>query len=235
MVKKILIADDDRAIAELIADALSDEGFSAFCVHDGEECIRAVENAAENGEEFSLIILDVMMPGTDGLEVCRKIRDVVSCPIIFVSAKNRTLDTLVGLGMGADDYISKPFALDELTARVKAHVRRDERARAVKQSEVIKVGSIELNKDTFKVTKNGEKISLSSREFQLLCYFMENEGKTLSKENIFSAVWGVEYGDIGTVAVNIKNLRNKIDIENRYILTVWGAGYKFVDPAGEDI
>lgn len=229
--KKVLIADDDREIAELISDALTDEGFETYIVGDGDECIRNVMRSVDEKDEYSLIILDVMMPKTDGLEVCRKIRDTVSCPIIFVSAKNRTLDTLMGLGMGADDYISKPFSLDILTAKVKAHVRREERNKTTRQSEIIKAGEIELDRDSMTVTKNGVKIPLSSREFQLLCYFMENEGKTLSKENIFSAVWGVEYGDIGTVAVNIKNLRSKLDEDGRYIKTVWGAGYKFVSPA----
>ncbi|MBQ1846567.1 MAG: response regulator, partial [Clostridia bacterium] len=120
---KILIADDDRSIAELISDALTDEGFETEIVSDGDEALRRV-----SGGTYSLILLDIMMPNTDGLEVCRRIRDSVSCPIIFVSAKNRTIDTLLGLGMGADDYIAKPFVLDELVARVKAHIRRDNRS-----------------------------------------------------------------------------------------------------------
>lgn len=222
---RILIADDDRSIAELISDALTDEGFETEIVSDGDEVLRRV-----HGGSYSLILLDIMMPNTDGLEVCRRIRDAVSCPIIFVSAKNRTIDTLLGLGMGADDYIAKPFVLDELVARVKAHIRRDNRSGAQTASNVLRSGEIEIRKDTYEAYKNGERVALSTREFQLLQFLMENEGKVLSRDQIFNAVWGQGYGDVGTVAVNIKNLRNKIDIEGKYIKTVWGVGYRFSPP-----
>lgn len=224
---KILIADDDEAIAELISDALTDEGYVTERVSDGAEAYRRITNGSDG---YALILLDIMMPKLDGLELCRRVRDSVSCPIIFVSAKNRTLDTLLGLGMGADDYISKPFVLDELVARVKAHIRRDKRNVSLRSDDVIKVGEIEIHKDNFETFKSGEAIALSAREFQLLQYLMENEGKVLTREQIFNSVWGVDYGDIGTVAVNIKNLRTKLDIEGRYIKTVWGVGYKFTAP-----
>lgn len=220
---KILIADDDASIAELVSDALSDEGFECEKASDGNQALRKIKS----NPDYALILLDIMMPGTDGLEVCRKVRDEVDCPIIFMSAKNRTLDTLLGLGMGADDYITKPFVLDELVARVKAHVRRDKRAAAHKGDHVIKSGDIEIHKDNFEVYLKGERVPLSAREFQLLQYLMENEGKVLTREQIFNAVWGKGYGDIGTVAVNIKNLRAKIDLEGRTIKTVWGVGYMF--------
>ena len=184
---RILIADDDRSIAELISDALTDEGYETEIAGDGEEAIRRISG----GGDYSLIILDVMMPKTDGLEVCRRVRERVSCPIIFVSAKNRTIDTLLGLGMGADDYVAKPFVLDELVARVKAHLRREQRSAPASASNVIRSGQIEIHRDTY------------------------------------TAVWGTGYGDPGTVAVNIKNLRDKIDVEGKYIKTVWGVGYKF--------
>ncbi len=219
---RILIADDDRSIAELISDALTDEGYETVIACDGEDALRKINGSAG----FSLILLDVMMPGIDGLEVCRRVREKVGCPIIFVSAKNRTIDTLLGLGMGADDYIAKPFVLDELVARVKAHLRREQRA-APAVSNVIRSGEIEIHRDTYTAYKSGEKIPVSAREFQLLQYMMENEGKVLSRDQIFEAVWGTEYGDPGTVAVNIKNLRDKIDAEGKYIKTVWGVGYKF--------
>ncbi len=223
--KKILIADDDVAIGELISDALEDEGFLTVLVNNGKT---AVEYAVS--DSFDLILLDVMMPGIDGHEVCGQIRSKVHCPIIFVSAKNRTLDTLLGLGIGADDYITKPFAVEELVARVKAHLRREERKSIHQTSDIIRKGEIKINKSTLSVSKNGKEIQLSPREFQLLCFFAENSGKTLSKEEIFKNVWQSEYGDIGTVAVNVKNLRNKIDENGKYIKTVWGAGYKFVFP-----
>lgn len=220
---KILIADDDRSIAELISDALTDEGYETDIVNDGEKVLRRIADYSD----YSLILLDVMMPGLDGLEVCRRIREKVCCPIIFVSAKNRTIDTLLGLGMGADDYIAKPFVLDELVARVKAHLRREQRSAPVRESNVLRSGDIEIHRDTYTAYKAGEKIPVSAREFQLLQYMMENEGKVLSRDQIFEAVWGTEYGDPGTVAVNIKNLRDKIDAEGKYIQTVWGVGYKF--------
>ena len=170
---KILIVDDDRAIAELVSDALEDEGFSTVLAHDGKTALALIQQA----QDFSLIILDIMMPEMDGLELCRKVRDLVSCPILFVTAKSRTLDTLVGLEMGADDYIYKPFVVEELVARVKAHLRREDRTHAKPASPWLEVGCIRLNQESFEVTKQGAPISLSTREFQLLQYLMENAGR----------------------------------------------------------
>ncbi len=230
--EKILIVDDEIEIAELISDALSDEGFETLTANDGETGLEI----AKNNPDISLILLDIMMPKIDGLTLCRKIRDTISCPIIFVSAKSRTLDVVVGLEMGADDYITKPFVVEELVAKVKAHIRRDKRSgnSADSSADMIVIGEFELHKDSYDLLKNKQRIMLSTREFQLLEYLMENVGKVLSREDIFNHVWGSEYGDIGTVAVNIKNLRNKIDEDGKYIKTVWGVGYKFVSPvAGE--
>jgi DNA-binding response OmpR family regulator len=168
-----------------------------------------------------------MMPDIDGLEICREIRNTVSCPILFVTAKNRTYDTMLGFEMGADDYISKPFVVEELIARVKAHLRREKRSLQKKNS-TMTIGTICLNSESYEVTVDGKNVELSMREFQLLHYLFENAGKVVSKEQIFSAIWGTDFADIGTVAVNIKNLRDKIDKENRYIKTVWGVGYKFI-------
>ncbi len=224
--EKILIVDDEVEIAELISDALSDEGFETLTANDGEAGLALVNQ----NPDISLILLDIMMPKIDGLTLCRKIRDTITCPIIFVSAKSRTLDVVVGLEMGSDDYITKPFVVEELVAKVKAHIRRDKRTgiAAETTSDVIAIGEFELHKDSYELLKNKERIILSTREFQLLEYLMENAGKVLSREEIFNNVWGSEYGEIGTVAVNIKNLRNKIDDEGKYIKTVWGIGYKFV-------
>ncbi|MBQ7653931.1 MAG: response regulator transcription factor, partial [Clostridia bacterium] len=169
----------------------------------------------------------------DGLALCRNIRDIVSCPIIFVTAKSNTLDMIVGLEMGGDDYITKPFVVEELVAKVKAHIRRDNRNENLKTNDVLTVGQLRLFKDSYEVTKGSEKIKLSMREFQILEYFMENVGKVLSKEEIFLHIWGSSYGDIGTVAVNIKNLRNKMDPDSKYIKTIWGYGYKLISPAGD--
>lgn len=222
---KILIVDDDKDIACLVSDALEDEGFETQICNDGEEALEYLE---DNAEEISLITLDIMMPGISGLDLCKKIRSKVSCPIIFVSAKGKTFDTVFGLELGADDYISKPFVVEELVARVKAHIRREERNNTVNNEGIVKVGEIEIRCDSFEVFKRGLLIPLSTREFQLLRYLMENAGKVLTREQIFKHVWDTEFGDIGTVAVNIKSVRDKIDPDNQYIKTVWGVGYKFV-------
>lgn len=222
---KILIIDDESAIANLVSDALEDEGFETVICSDGNEAYDYVE---AHSSEISLITLDIMMPGLSGLELCRMIRNKVDCPIIFVSAKGKTLDTVLGLEIGGDDYISKPFVVEELVARVKAHLRREQRSKDVFDDGVIKVGDIEIHTGSFEVFKNSKPIQFSTREFQLLQYLMENAGKVLTREQIFSHVWDTEFGDIGTVAVNIKSIRDKLDPNNEYIKTVWGVGYKFV-------
>ena len=221
---KILIVDDDVAIAQLISDALEDEGFETAVAYSGKN---AYDYVAANKSEISLITLDIMMPEISGIELCKQVREMVNCPIIFVSAKSRTVDTVLGLEIG-DDYISKPFVVEEFIARVKAHLRREQRNTPDRHSADIKIGEIEINKDTLDVRKSGKNITLSTREFQLLQYLMENAGKVMTREQIFSDVWGSEFGDIGTVAVNIKSIRDKIDPENEYIKTIWGVGYKFV-------
>lgn len=222
---KILIVDDDVSIAQLISDALEDEGFETVIKNDSKS---AYEYVMENAYSISLITLDIMMPEISGMDLCRFIRDRVDCPIIFVSAKGKTVDTVLGLETGADDYISKPFVVEEFVARVKAHLRREQRNTAQVQEGTIKVGDIEIRTGSFEVYKGGKMVPFSTREFQLLQYLMENAGRVLTREQIFSHVWDTEFGDIGTVAVNIKSIRDKIDKENEYIKTVWGVGYKFV-------
>ncbi len=221
---KILIVDDDIAIARLISDALEDEGFETEVMYDGKNVYSYV---AKNSSDISLITLDIMMPEISGIELCRSIRSIVGCPIIFLSAKSKTVDTVLGLEIG-DDYIAKPFVVEEFVARVKAHLRREQRNIQNPQKDIIKVGDIEIDTGSYVVRKCGRVISFSTREFQLLQYLMENAGKVLTREQIFGHVWDTEFGDIGTVAVNIKSIRDKIDPENEYIKTVWGVGYKFV-------
>ena len=223
--KKILIVDDELAIAELISDSLEDEGFETVIKTDGRSAYEYIE---ENKDDISLITLDIMMPEMSGVDLCKYIRSSVECPILFVSAKGKTFDKVLGLEIGADDYIAKPFVVEEFVARVKAHLRREQRHLMSEIDGIIKVGDIEINTSNFSVMKKGEPVALSTREFQLLQYLMENAGKVLTREQIFSHVWDTEFGDIGTVAVNIKSIRDKIDTENEYIKTVWGVGYKFV-------
>ncbi len=222
---KILIVDDDVSIAGLISDALEDEGFSTVVKNSGRE---AYDYVGENAGEISLITLDIMMPEISGLDICKFIRNQVDCPIIFISAKGKTVDMVEGLDAGGDDYISKPFVVEELVAKVKAHLRREQRHIDPYMSGAIKIGDVEIRTGSFEVFKCGESVAFSTREFQLLQYLMENAGRVLTREQIFSHVWDTEFGDIGTVAVNIKSVRDKIDPDNNYIKTVWGVGYKFV-------
>lgn len=228
MEDRILIADDDPSILMLISDVLTDAGIQVRTVASGEEALHAV------GEEtFSLIILDIMMKGISGLDVCAAIRDKVSCPILFLSAKDSAHDIIEGLGLGADDYLTKPFAIDELVARIKAHLRRQARlGENTMGSDVLRIGEITLDRRQLTVTRGGVPVDLSTREFELLDYLMRNAGQTLSREKIFRDVWKTEFGDIGTVAINIKNLRSKIDPDWAYIKTVWGSGYQFVTRSG---
>ena len=225
---RILIVDDDPSILMLISDVLTDAGMQVRTVTSGEEALRAIEK-----EEFSLIILDIMMKGISGLEVCTAIRDKVNCPILFLSAKDSAHDIIEGLGLGADDYLTKPFVIDELVARIKAHLRRQARlGESPAASDVLRIGEIALDRRQLTVTRGGAPVDLSTREFELLDYLMRNAGQTLSREKIFREVWQTEYGDIGTVAINIKNLRAKIDPDWAYIKTVWGSGYQFVTRSG---
>ena len=222
----IVIVDDDPAIAHLIADALEDEQLETIVFENPGAALNYILSAPR---DISLILLDIMMPNLSGMEICRTIRDKVDCPIIIVSAKGKTLDTVLGLEMGADDYISKPFVVEEFVARIKAHLRREKRTALSPEEGVIRVGEIQLRVGSYEVYKNGQVVPVSTREFQLLQYLMENVGKVLTREQIFSHVWDTEFGDIGTVAVNIKSIRDKIDPDNKYIKTVWGVGYKFIN------
>jgi DNA-binding response OmpR family regulator len=221
--EKILIIDDDLDIAELESYLLKKEGFETVICNSGEEALDIIDK-----ERYDLILMDIMMPGISGIELCAKIREKVDCSIIFVTAKANLVDKMVGFEVGADDYVTKPFENQELVSRVKAHLRKDKRNRKQSSSNIIKIGEIELNKESFEVKKNGKTIDLSTREFELLRYLMENAGIALSKEQIFETVWGSEYGDIGTVAVNIKSLRDKLHDDDKYIITIWGYGYKFL-------
>lgn len=222
---KILIVDDDVSIAGLISDVLQDEGFETVIKNDGKS---AYDYISQNAKDISLITLDIMMPGLSGIELCKFIRNQVDCPIIFISAKGKTVDMVLGLESGGDDYIAKPFVVEELVAKVKANLRREQRHLSGSDEDIIKVGDIEISIGSFEVFKKGESVPFSTREFQLLQYLMENAGKVLTREQIFAHVWDTEFGDIGTVAVNIKSIRDKIDPNNDYIKTVWGVGYKFV-------
>ena len=220
---KILIIDDDKDIAELVALILRKEKIDSEIINDSLEALTRIEERKTN---YDLILLDIMMPNISGTELCIKIRDKVTCPIVFLSAKKELVDKMVGYEIGGDDYITKPFDNTELILKIKSHLRLQSRNKISKN--IITIGEISINKESFEVYKNNKRVEVSTREFELLTYLMENAGIALSKEQIFEKVWGNCYGDIGTVAVNIKNLREKLDQENKYIITIWGYGYKFV-------
>ncbi len=220
---KVLIIDDDKDIAELVFLILRKEKIDSEIITDSLEALTKIEEGTTN---YDLILLDIMMPNISGTELCIKIRDKVTCPIVFLSAKKELVDKMVGYEIGGDDYITKPFDNTELVLKIKSHLRLQSRSKVSKN--IITIGEISINKESFEVYKNKKQVEVSTREFELLTYLMENAGIALSKEQIFEKVWGNCYGDIGTVAVNIKNLREKLDQENKYIITIWGYGYKFV-------
>lgn len=219
---KILIIDDDKDIAELVALILRKEKIDSEIINDSLEALTRIEEGKTN---YDLILLDIMMPNISGTELCIKIRDKVTCPIVFLSAKKELVDKMVGYEIGGDDYITKPFDNTELVLKIKSHLRLQSRNKISKN--IITIGEISINKESFEVYKNNKRVEVSTREFELLTYLMENAGIALSKEQIFEKVWGSSYGDIGIVAVNIKNLREKLDSTNQYIITIWGYGYKF--------
>lgn len=221
---KILIVDDDRDIAELIALILKKEQIETHIITSP---LKALEELQKGNTSYDLILLDIMMPELSGTELCSKIRDKVNVPIIFLSAKKELIDKMIGYEIGGDDYITKPFDNTELVLKIKSHLRLTKRVNNPKIGKTITIGEITLNEESFEVNKNGKPVELSTREFELLKYLMENAGIALSKEQIFTSVWGSNYGDIGTVAVNIKSLRDKLEDNDKYILTIWGYGYKF--------
>lgn len=225
---RILIVDDNIDIAELESYILKEEGYETVITHSGEEALEEI-----NKNQFDLILMDIMMDGISGIELCAKVRDKVDCSIIFVTAKANLVDKMIGFEIGGDDYITKPFENQELVSRVKAHLRKDKRIKNTNKGNIISIGEIKINKENYEVKKNDEKINLSTKEFELLSYLMENAGIVLSKEQIYENVWKSSYGDISTVAVHIKNLRDKLDKEEKYIITVWGFGYKFTKDIDE--
>ena len=226
---RILIVEDDQEIAMLERDYLEIEGFETVLVADGEEAV-----AAALGERYDLILLDLMLPGCNGYEICRRIRDKVDVPILMVTARTESVDKIRGLGLGADDYIAKPFDPAELVARVKAHLSRYARLTSGGESrgepDRITVGDVEILPRSWKVYKAGRELRLPNREFTLLKYLAENANIVFSKEQLFETIWGYDYvGDSATVTVHIGRIREKIEDDPAHpklIETVWGAGYR---------
>lgn len=226
--KKILIIEDEVAIAELEKDYLELNDFAVEIENDGTV---GLERALD--EDFDLFILDLMLPGTDGFEICRKIRETKNTPILMVSAKKDDIDKIRGLGLGADDYITKPFSPSELVARVKAHLARYERliGSNVVENEVIEIRGLKIDKTARRVYVNGEERQFTTKEFDLLAFLAQNPNRVFTKEELFSKIWELEsVGDIATVTVHIKKIREKIEFNTakpQYIETIWGVGYRF--------
>ena len=225
---KILIVEDEVAIAELEKDYLELSGFEAEVENSGDVgLVRSLK------EEFDLIILDLMLPGVDGFEICRKIRETKNTPIIIVSAKKDDIDKIRGLGMGADDYMTKPFSPSEMVARVKAHLARYERliSSGMPNNDVVEIRGIKIDKTARRVWVNGEETNFTSKEFDLLTFLAQNPNRVYTKEELFQEIWDMEsIGDIATVTVHIKKIREKIEYDTskpQYIETIWGVGYRF--------
>lgn len=229
--KKILIVEDELPIAELEKDYLELSDFEVTIETDGVEGGKKAMSG-----EYDMLILDVMLPGQDGFEICRKYREKYLAPVIMVSAKKEDIDKIHGLGLGADDYMTKPFSPSELVARVKAHLNRyetlvDKVPTKESENEMIEVGDLKIDKTARRVFVRGEERSLTSKEFDLLYFLAKNPNHVFPKEELFQQIWGVgPIGDIATVTVHIKKIREKIEEDTsnpEYIETIWGVGYRF--------
>ena len=218
---KILVVDDESRMRKLVKDFLVKKDFDVLEAGDGEQ---AVDIFFEE-KDIALIILDVMMPKMDGWQVCREIRELSDVPIIMLTAKSDERDELLGFDLGVDEYISKPFSPKILVARVEAILRR---SNLLNDDSIITAGEITLNKSAHEVTVAGKPVELSFKEFELLNYFMDNQGLALSREKILNSVWNYDYfGDARTIDTHVKKLRSKLGKQGDYIKTIWGMGYKF--------
>ena len=225
---KILIVEDEESIADLEKDYLELSGFSVEIENRGDVGLQKAL-----AEEFDLIILDLMLPGVDGFEICKSIREEKNTPIIMVSAKKDDIDKIRGLGLGADDYMTKPFSPSELGARVKAHLSRYERliGTNAKKNEIIEIRGLRIDKTARRVYVNDEEKNFTTKEFDLLTFLAENPNHVYTKEELFREIWDMEsIGDIATVTVHIKKIREKIEFNTaapQYIETIWGVWYRF--------
>lgn len=227
MAKKVLVVDDEKLIVKGIRFSLLQDGMEVDCAYDGEE---ALNRAKANS--YDMILLDVMLPKMDGFEVCQAIREFSDVPIVMLTAKGDDMDKILGLEYGADDYITKPFNILEVKARIKAIMRRTSLERAPQvQSSVIEKGDIKLDCDSRRLFINDNEINLTAREFELLEILIKNENKVYSRESLLKIVWGEDYpGDVRTVDVHVRRLREKIEAnpsEPKYVHTKWGVGYYY--------
>ncbi|MEK4797583.1 MULTISPECIES: response regulator YycF [Thermoactinomyces] len=233
MSAKIYVVEDEKPIADIIQFNLEKEGYSVECIHDGSEAIQKALSSPPD-----LMLLDLMLPGADGIEVCRQVRQRYQFPIIMLTAKDSELDKVLGLEMGADDYVTKPFSNRELLARIKANLRRTQTLKQANAEEekkgTLNVGEISIDPNSFVVTKKGQTVDLTHREFELLLYLTKHVNQVLTREHLLQSVWGYDYfGDVRTVDVTIRRLREKIEDDPgapQYIITRRGIGYTIRDP-----
>ena len=225
---RILIVEDEESIADLEKDYLELSGFEVEVENDGTNGL-----ARALAEDFDLFILDLMLPGIDGFEICKQIRGKKNTPILMVSAKKDDIDKIRGLGLGADDYVTKPFSPSELVARVKAHLARYERliGSNTPENDIVEIRGIKIDKTARRVWINGEEKQFTTKEFDLLTFLAENPNHVFTKEELFKEIWNMDsIGDIATVTVHIKKIREKIEMNTakpQYIETIWGVGYRF--------
>lgn len=228
MSSKILIIEDEESIAELEKDYLELSGFEVQIENSGDTGLKV---ALE--KDFNLILLDLMLPEVDGFKICKQIREKKNTPILMVSAKKDDIDKIRGLGLGADDYITKPFSPSEMVARVKAHLARYERliGSGVQENEIIEIRGLKIDKTARRVYLNGEEKIFTTKEFDLLTFLAQNPNRVFSKEELFKKIWDMDsVGEIATVTVHIKKIREKIEFSTakpQYIETIWGVGYRF--------
>ncbi len=228
MPNHILVVDDERLIVKGIKFSLEQDGMTVDAAYDGEEALKLVTS-----KEYDLVLLDVMLPKVDGLDTCRQIREFSDVPIIMVTAKGEDIDKIMGLEYGADDYITKPFNIIELKARIKAILRRSSKKDEVVEEKNVrrKIDGLEILTDSKRVFVDKKEVNLTAREYDLLELFVENSGKVYSREELLDTIWGKDYpGDVRTVDVHVRRLREKIEAspsDPKYIITKWGVGYYF--------
>ena len=227
MAKKVLVVDDEKLIVKGIRFSLEQDGMEVDCAYDGEEALEMVQ-----AKEYDIVLLDIMLPKLTGLEVCQQIREFSTVPVVVLAAKGDDMDKILGLEYGADDYITKPFNILEVKARIKAIIRRTTPKENVQnKSQVIEAGNLVLDCESRRVNVDGKEINLTAKEFDVLELLVQNPQKVYSRENLLNIVWGYEYlGDVRTVDVHIRRLREKIEAnpsEPKYVHTKWGVGYYF--------
>jgi DNA-binding response OmpR family regulator len=226
MAKKVLVVDDEKLIVKGIRFSLEQDGMEVDCAYDGEEALNMAKETA-----YDMILLDVMLPKMNGFEVCQAIREFSDMPIVMLTAKGDDMDKILGLEYGADDYITKPFNILEVKARIKAIMRRTDRSRKEEKVSLIEKGDLKLDCESRRLFILGKEINLTIREFELLELLVKNENKVYSREKLLEIVWGKDYpGDVRTVDVHVRRLREKVEVnpsEPKYVHTKWGVGYYY--------